>query len=180
MGRAKALLATPDGRPLAQYQADLLRAAGCASAVVVLGSNRDAIAKALPQGSTVTNPNWRKGRFSSVQAGLQHATDADGCFILPVDTVGIRLETLCRMRDAAERDRPKALRATHESRPGHVAWLSADIMRLVLDTEPSPGTRLDILLRPHETRCEVADPAVLNNINTPEEWERARSLLVGN
>ena len=39
MGRPKALLPTMDGRPLAVWQADRLRAAGCAEVLIVIGSH---------------------------------------------------------------------------------------------------------------------------------------------
>jgi CTP:molybdopterin cytidylyltransferase MocA len=169
MGRPKALLALPGGERLAARQARLLRDAGCARALVVLGADADRIAAALPEVEIVVNPDWEKGRFTSLQAGLRACADADGFLILPVDTVGVRVETLAGLLAAAERTSAAALRPYYRSTPGRVLWLRADLARDLVK-EPARDLRLDERLAAIETSIACDDPAILHNINTPEEW----------
>ena len=171
MGQPKALLLTPGGIPLAQHQANLLRDAGCDEVLVVLGRDFELITNQIPGCKTIHNPAWETGRFSSVQAGLRALHVFDGCFILPVDTVGISLKTLEEARDFAERKEPAAIRPTFNGADGKIAWISkqlaAEIARAV-----TADTRLDLILQEKAVRLPVKDPAILNNVNTPEEWGR--------
>lgn len=181
MGRPKALLPTPSGVPLALHQARLLQAAGCTRVVIVLGCDCAKIAGALSGTGLfecVRNRSWRKGRLSSVQIGLRAVHDPDGIMLLPVDTVGVRVETLMKMREEAESTRPPAVRPTFKGENGKVAWISRSVAREILRMDPTrEDARLDVILRPLARRIEVDDPAILSNVNTPEEWERARGAM---
>jgi CTP:molybdopterin cytidylyltransferase MocA len=170
MGRPKALLLTPAGAPLAQHQATLLRDAGCDEVLVVLGSDFESIAKQIPNCRTVRNPDWNTGRFSSIQAGLRALHSFDGCFILPVDTVGVSLRTLEVTRDFADQEKPVAVRPTFKRADGKIAWISKQLAADIANAETA-DTRLDLILREKSVRLPVEDPAILNNVNTPEEWK---------
>ena len=173
MGRPKALLATPAGIPLAQHQADLLRRAGCNEVLVVLGSDIETIEKQLLNCRTVRNPDWEKGRFTSVQAGLRALRSFDGCFILPVDTVGVSLKTLQTVRQLADEKRPVAIRPTFNSHAGKIAWISKVLADEWIRAK-TEDTRLDEILKEKAVQLPVDDAAILNNINTPEEWEKLK------
>lgn len=178
MGEPKALLRTPRDIPLALHQEDLLRRAGCEHAVVVLGCDGDRVARALPECCCVQNDRWQQGRITSVQAGLQAAMQYDGFFILPVDTVGVRLETLLTMKSAAERERPPAVRPIYQGEEGKVVWVSKRVAQTLAGWDPArEDARLDVILCPIARTVEVDDPGVLNNVNTPEEWESAKQLI---
>ena len=102
MGTPKALLPTPSGLPLAAHQAARLRTAGCAPAAVVIGSAADAVRAALPPTlPTIENPRWSQGRATSLQAAVSALPDATGWLFLPIDAIGIRLETLQALLAAA-------------------------------------------------------------------------------
>ena len=173
MGRPKALLPTPAGIPLARFQAGLLATAGCAEVVVVLGSDFEFIRKRLPHCATTRNPQWETGRFSSVQAGLRALHAFDGCLILPVDTVGVSLRTLQATREFAERNKPAAVRPTFNGSDGKIAWISKELADEITGAETA-DTRLDAILREKAIRFPVDDPAILNNVNTPEEWKNVK------
>ena len=170
MGQPKALLLTPAGIPLAQHQANLLRCAGCDEVLVVLGSDFENITNRLPGCKTVRNPEWETGRFSSIQAGLRALQAFDGCFILPVDTVGISLKTLAATRYFAEQKSPVAVRPTFKGADGKIAWISKQFANEITHSETA-DTRLDLILQEKAVRIPVEDPATLNNVNTPEEWK---------
>lgn len=177
MGTPKALLPLPDGTPLAVHQAHLLRAAGCARVVVVLGAEADRIAPHLRGCEIVRNPAWASGRYSSVQAGLHALPGFDGYLILPVDTVGVNVATLRALLAAAAERQPPALRPYFKDRSGRLLWIGAATARDLIAAPPD-DRNLDERLASVTERLDVDDPNVTNNVNTPEEWERVRGLLL--
>jgi molybdenum cofactor cytidylyltransferase len=177
MGRPKALLETPDGQRLADAQAGLLARAGCDPVAIVVGSEGRHVASHLRSRLVVQNTEWERGRFSSILAGLQAVRPFDGCLILPVDTVGVRVDTLQRLVGHAESLRPAALRPFHRDQAGYVLWISTATADALLRQQPDPQVRLDDLMARSATRLDVDDPSILNNVNTPEEWVIARESL---
>ncbi len=174
MGHPKALLPMPDGRPLAAHQAALLRAAGCDPVVIVLGADAERIHAELADESVVENPLWPTGRFSSIQAGIRACPDAEAFLLLPVDTIGVARATLERvLRHAAEVE-TAAVRPCFRGEPGRVLWIRATVARAWADEAPS-DVRIDERLRGVETRIEIDDPALLQNVNTPEAWRAIMS-----
>lgn len=168
MGRPKALLLADGGKPLAAVQAALLRAGGCTRVVIVLGSAFDRIAPALAGEEVVRNPDWEQGRFTSVQAGLRALGDFDGCVILPVDAVGLQADTVRALLGRAAAGDADAVRPTWREQDGKLLWVSralADELRLA----PPGDRRLDELVCERSERLALDDPALLSNVNTPED-----------
>lgn len=174
MGRPKALLEMPDGTPLATHQARKLRDAGCAASLVVLGADAEGIAPNLHGVDIIVNPDWPLGRFTSLQTALRAQPGRDGYLILPVDTVGVRIDTLAALRARAETDPRPAWRPHTAGQPGRVVWISAALADR-LRAERAADVQLDRLLAPVTSFLEVDDPAILNNINTPDDWARVRT-----
>jgi CTP:molybdopterin cytidylyltransferase MocA len=175
MGYPKALLPTPANVPLAVHQMRLLRAAGCPRVAVVLGAHAESIAKKITDGEVIQHAGWAAGRLTSLQAGLRALPGYDGYLILPVDTVGLQVETLARLLTAATHD-TFALRPHVQGKPGRVLWISARVAHEILSL-PASDTRLDEWLAPRITALECDDPAILNNVNTPDEWAGIRGQL---
>ena len=173
MGSPKALLRGRDGIPLAVRQAALLRAGGCAAAAVVLGADIETIRGELPPGlSTVANPRWAQGRATSAQAGVAAFPDADGYLFLPVDAVGVKPETLRAILAAAAKDPAAIWRPVHRGEKGNLLWIPQGAGRELLRLPAE--ARLDEWVRPQARMLEVADPAILRNVNTPEAWAQLR------
>lgn len=171
MGMPKALLKYPDGTRLAGAQIRLLEKAGCDPVLIVLGSEADRIQRELPNARAVVHPDWQEGRFSSVRAGLRALDAFRGCFILPVDSPGIRLSTLEAMRKTADKDNAQAVRPAFRGKPGYIVWISAATAeRLLAMTDED--TPLNQILDPVTRFIPVDDPAIVRNVNTPEEWEK--------
>jgi len=177
MGSPKALLPCPDGVPLALHQYRLLRRGGCARGVIVLGCDADRIASELQEAPVVENREWCSGRLSSLQAGLRAQPDADGYLVLPVDTVGVKQETIEAILLTAMKERPRALRPSYKDRAGRLLWISRNAFRELLELNSSPGFRVDELFAGRTVTVDVDDPAILANVNTREEWETARGQL---
>jgi CTP:molybdopterin cytidylyltransferase MocA len=169
MGSPKALLAYPDGRRLAAVQADTFRQAGCDDVVIVLGKDAERIAAELSGCRTVINPDWSKGRLTSICAGLRALSDCDGYLIMPVDAVGVRVETCEQLLSHSEGK--TALRATFKGKPGHLLWISRHVVDQLLSARLDPDTPLNIWLKPLEELVEVDDAAICRNMNTPIDWQ---------
>ena len=169
MGSPKALLRGADGVPLAARQADILRAGGCASVAVVLGSEIERIRRELPpELATAENPRWAQGRAGSLQAGIAAFPEADGYLFLPVDAVGVKTATVQATLAAAAGEPAAIWRPTYRGDKGHLLWVprpaAAELSRLPVDA------RIDEWVRPRARTVAVDDPAILRNVNTPAEW----------
>ena len=142
--------------------------------MVVLGSEAERIAKELRTCDTVINAQWRAGRLTSIQCGLKALDRFDGCFIMPVDAVGMKPETLRAVREIAETGEHDVVRPTHDGKPGYLVWISRTIAEKVMAIQVDGDTPLNEILASHTKTLPVDDPAILHNINTPEDWEKVR------
>ena len=111
--------------------AAVLREAGCAPVVVVLGASASSVrARAALDGCVVVdNPDWATGMGSSLRAGLAALTGAAGAevgavVVLPVDTPGVTAAAVERLRALAS---PAALaRASYDGAPGHPVLIGSE------------------------------------------------------
>lgn len=118
MGRPKALLRTADGEPWVARSAKLLRAAGCARVIVVLGARATEAATLVPAGNEiVVAENWAAGMGESLRAGLAGAV-GDAALITLVDLPELPLAVASRML-APPPDQHTLRQAVFHGRPGH-------------------------------------------------------------
>lgn len=177
MGRPKALLRDAAGVPLAVRQAEALRTGGCDSVAVVIGSQAQQLRAELPAGlALVENPRWAQGRVTSLQAAMTAFPEAEGYLFLPVDAAGVTAAAIGRLLTAATGCPDAVWRPVFRGGKGNLLWvpriMARELMRL------APGARVDEWARPFAREVEVDDPAVLRNINTPEDWARLTGVLV--
>ncbi len=173
MGKPKALLPMPSGRPLAAEQANNMKLAGVTDVIVVLGHGADELAAQLEIHAVrcAFNAGWESGRLSSLQVGIAAVPSGfSGVLIVPVDAAHIRPATFSLVLQQADSGDHSAVRACYHGTPGHVLWISRGLFASLLALKPDPSFRVDQWIAPRETRIEVDDPAILNNINTPEAW----------
>lgn len=168
----------PDGTPLAAHHASVLASAGMTETFIVLGAEADRIHAALApfRLKIITNTAWTTGRLSSLQAGLRAvAPDVTGALVVPVDTVGIKAETIRKVIDAAERGNPIVVRPSFQNQTGRIIWIDRAIFPEILALKSTPEFRLDQWLAHREIIIAVDDAAVINNINTPDAWSTVLS-----
>ncbi|HIE10405.1 MAG TPA: hypothetical protein EYP62_02210 [Kiritimatiellae bacterium] len=172
MGIAKPLLEFPDGRRLLEVQLDVLRSGGCAPVVVVLGYQWERVMPIVPAWVRwVFNPAWERGRFSSVTAGLRVLPRLPGYVLLPVDTAGVAPDTIAGLLKFADERMPLAVRPTWRGASGRVMWISCMLAGMLVRLSARRDEfRLDHFFDSVSVRMETGDPAILNNINTPEDW----------
>ena len=170
MGQPKARLQWR-GRSFVEHAVAL--AAGCAPIVVVSG------AADLPAlGVRVAeNAQWRMGPLSSLQVGLR-AIEAEawtGVLVLTVDRPHVDASTIAALLRGHAARPDAVLQPMHAGRSGHPILHPRDVAEALLQLPPSASAR-DVVHRPdvasRRVAIEVDDPAILDNIDTPEDLAR--------
>jgi len=142
--------------------------AGCEPYVVV-GCGAERIVPYARGARIIENARWRSGQFSSVRRGIAAALKegARRVLIQPVDVPLVKVSTV---RVAARAlGKAQAVVVTHGGLPGHPLGLDGGAARDVLRWDVP---HLEAALRRLEAiQVEVADPGVLQELDTPAEYE---------
>ncbi|MET7285491.1 nucleotidyltransferase family protein [Streptomyces sp. NPDC005573] len=177
-GRPKALLEYR-GRPLVEYAAGVLRAAGCGRVHVVLGAGADEVrARADLSGCVlVDNPGWAEGMGSSLRAGLASlaGTGVRAALVSLVDQPGIGPRAAARVLGAYDGETTLAA-ASYDGVRGHpVLCGAAHWPGIAAAATGDRGARA--YLREHAGRVrlvECADVAEPYDIDTAADLRRLR------
>jgi CTP:molybdopterin cytidylyltransferase MocA len=174
MGRPKALIGWR-GRSFLRHAVALAEAAGCDPIVAVEGAVHLPAAELGPAERAI-NPTWPRGQADSLRRGLQavHArVPGRAVLVLTVDRPHVRAATVAALA-AAARTVPECIwQPVHAGRRGHpLIWPAAlipELLALAADETPR-----DLLARHPGLRrtVEVDDPAVLDNLDRPEDLAR--------
>jgi nicotine blue oxidoreductase len=182
MGRPKALVVV-DGEPLVRRGRRVLRDAGLAPRVVVLGAGHEEAAAALgddPEAAetVVVADGWDEGMGASLRAGLEalrttSADEVDAVVVTLVDTPGIGAAAVRRV---AERGGTQALaRGAFDGVPGHPVLLGRAHWDAVTDTaHGDAGARGYLRGHPGLTLVEVGDVADPADVDTPADLDHLR------
>ena len=179
MGRPKPLLAWR-GVTLVEYQVASLTAAGATEVVVVLGHRHEEVAPYVegPTVRYVVNHRYRDGRSTSIRTGIaETAPDAEAILLLGVDQPRppeIVAETLASHLDSGA----LITSPRRNGRGGHPIVFSPALRgELNAITEEEQGIRQ--VFRAHRgevNEIEIDDPAIHLDLNTEEDYNRARAL----
>lgn len=178
MGRNKLLLEVA-GRPLLEWLLDTLDASSLDEVFVVLGHRPQDLRPIVEahRAEAVLNPDYEEGMTSSFKAGLGRVS-ADAAFLILGDQLGLDAGLLDRMAAAMEAD-PEALIVSpvHQGRRGHPVLFRRPLFPEILGLGPGETVR-DVVLR-HEAghRLVEGDAWCVFDIDTPEDYERARRLF---
>jgi molybdenum cofactor cytidylyltransferase len=168
MGRPKALLTYRSETFIARLQRIFLK--HCTPVVVVIGHDAELVRPLLdPRVRLAVNPDPERGMLSSLQSGLDLLSGASRILFLPLDYPAIDSETvavLCATAPSAiAMPRFKGVR-------GHPVLISQDVARELLDLPPGAAPR-DVI-RSHNSEIvyvDVTDPAILMDVDTPEDYQ---------
>lgn len=175
MGREKVLLPFAGSTILGTVLARLAEA-GVARTVVVLRSDlEEAHRIARSAGAeVVNNPDPDDEMLASIRLGLEAlGADVDAFFLWPADHPAVSVSTLRELARRASRD--LAVIPLYSGRRGHPAIVGADLVPDIGRIPSNSGLRQ--LWRDRSDRVrelEVGDPGVLENLDDPETYERAR------
>jgi CTP:molybdopterin cytidylyltransferase MocA len=177
MGSPKALLQL-DGRTLVERGVDLLRDAGCAPVVVVLGADAEKVRPHV-DADIVVAPDWEEGLGASLRAGLAAlATGPEtACVVALVDQPLIGVEAVRRL--IAVNGQSAAAVATYGGRPRNPVLLSRAIWPDVADlAHGDVGARMWLRTHPEQVRSVVCDDTgSAVDVDTPETLATVRDLL---
>jgi molybdenum cofactor cytidylyltransferase len=177
MGRHKPLLPIGD-RAMIAHVVDGIIGAGITNIYVVTGHLACDVRGALANRPVhfIANENFVVGgMLSSVQLGVRAAhASCDAFFISLGDQPFIDPETFRQMTVAFIRSRAPILLPTHNGKHGHPVLIASDLAPQILALR-SDETLNDFAKRQaNETlEIDVDDPAVVEDIDTPEDYARA-------
>jgi len=150
----------------------------CARVTVVGGHNSERIidiTKAYANVQVVVNPYYRTGMFSSVKEGVRHVK-AKWFFFTPGDYPLVKKTTYQRLLDARRAYPGETIFIpVCRGRKGHPILMKGGLVKELLN-EPGDSNLRKFIGRNGFTPVEVDDDGILVDIDTLEDYERAKSL----
>ncbi len=165
------------GTTMVGHVVDVALAAGLSPVVVVVGHDGERVAAAVADRpvQVVWNPEYAAGQSASVRRGVAALpASCSAALFLLADQPGITPETVRILVQAHRETLAPIVVPTYEGRRGNPVLfdraLFAEIEKITGDT----GARMLFgKYRPHIVRVPVEDAAVVQDIDTPEEYARA-------
>ncbi len=182
MGRPKLLLPV-GGRPMVAGVVAALRGGGVSEIVLVTAPGDEALQTwARQNGITVAiNPDPDRGMLSTIQEGiaaLAGALEGEILLISPADLPHLQAGTVAELlQKMIETGAPLALPTWHGKR-GHPLAIAPRLVPEIDNLDPKIG--LKQLRDRHEKdllEIEVEDAGVVQDIDTPEDYERLNPIL---
>lgn len=175
MGSPKALLPV-QGEPAIVRVARTLKQAGCDPVIAVVGAEAEKIIAVLPPDvQVVKNPQWAKGRSTSVKAALKALPGQDMLF-WPVDHPAVALATL----QALMADTGAVRVPVFNDRRGHPVLFEKGLSKELASL--GDDAPLHDVVHGDPSRVNevfVEDPGILLNVDRPEDLPRLAALLGG-
>ena len=176
MGRDKASLIHPDGRPLAKRCCDLLREAGCESVAISVRHDQK-IPPGLDGVAVVRDPaGASSGPIVGIVAGMSlHPTAywlVVACDLPRLDLTTIRHLIASRLPG----EKFLAYRSESDALPEPLCTLYSPASMPVLEMAIADDFRCPrkILIRNDCRLLDPVTPRALDNANTPDDWETAK------
>ena len=180
MGRPKALLPDPEGRPFVARLVRTFSAAGIEQVIVVTGSLHAQIAGALaaddlpvvPQ--VVNNPQPALGQISSLWMGLDAAIQSGvrGVLMTLVDIPLVQVSTVRRVIDAWTQHRAPIVRPAVGTRHGHPVLFDQSLFDALRHAPITEGARAVVHANADRiVDVQVDDEGCLLDFDTPADYE---------
>lgn len=178
MGTPKALLDFR-GEPFVVRILEALEALDLKTRVVVLGPDAPRIRPVLAAHDCliVENPDVETGPIGSLRRALEALRPARprGAIAWPVDLPHVRVSTVERLAEAYRRSSAAAVVPVFGGQRGHPVIWDARLFQELETSEAASRNGARAVLRVHEREVvavPVDDPAVLDDLNSPEDYER--------
>ena len=178
IGAPKALLDFR-GRPFVVRILEALEALDLKTRVVVLGLDAPRVRPALAGHDCliVENPSAAGGPIASLRCALGALRPLQPGAVLawPVDVPHVRITTVERLMETYQRSGAPAVVPAFGGRRGHPVIWDASLFAELESSEAASRHGARAVLHAHAAElAEVAvdDPAVIDDINTPEDYER--------
>jgi CTP:molybdopterin cytidylyltransferase MocA len=178
MGSPKALLDFR-GQPFVVRILEALEALEVKTRAVVVGPDAPRIQPALAghECLILENTDVEGGPIASLRAALRalQAVRPTAVLAWPVDLPHVRVTTVERLIETFRRDPAPAVVPTFAERRGHPVLWGAVLFEELLTSEAASRHGARAVLHAHAAEIgsvPVDDPAVIDDLNTPEDYER--------
>ena len=175
MGGPKAL-ARLDGEPFVARVARTLCEGGCGRVVLVLAEPHGArVRAAAPGAAAVWNDRPERGQLSSLKLGLRAAA-AHGCagaVVALLDHPRVAAETVAALVAEHRVSGALLVRPVHAGRGGHPYVIDARAFDAVWGADDGAGARPVLRALTPARVVEVSDPAIHEDLDTPEDVRAA-------
>jgi molybdenum cofactor cytidylyltransferase len=141
---------------------------------LVVGHRKDELRAGIKKRDIkiIENPDYRKGMFTSVRAGISRLQPVyQGFFIMPVDIPLVRESTIRRLMGVAAEQSQKVVYPVFGEKRGHPPVIPSSFISPILAWEENGG--LKTFLKPREKSAleiPVADSNILFDIDTPQDY----------
>jgi CTP:molybdopterin cytidylyltransferase MocA/HD superfamily phosphohydrolase YqeK len=180
MGCFKPLLPL-GGKPVVKRVIETVRHADPEVIYVVLGHRAEELEPVVIEAGAkvIHNPNFAKGMFSTVRAGVKGLADSCDAFIfLPADIPLVRPATIRRLAAISHRHPSRLLYPVFLDQRGHPPVIPGDLIPSILSHNGDGGLRR--VLEYHEDRAlevPVADENILFDLDHPQDYDAASQRL---
>ncbi len=157
-------------------EATVERYAPFSSVYLVLGYHEKEIRAVsnLQLAVVLVNPDYAKGMASSLAVGIEalQLEKFAGVWITFCDMPHVREETLAKLKMVIQAHPDKIILPTYQDRIGHPAYVPRSLFSALLQVQGDVGARYVIREHPELVlTCPVDDPAVVEDMDTPEMYE---------
>jgi molybdenum cofactor cytidylyltransferase len=183
MGRPKALLYTPGGRPFVAAIVRAFASAGVDDVVVVTGRDHDQIVETIEADPSAVrprfarNPDPSRGQLSSLWIGMDAAVTAEteALMMTLVDVPMIRPSTIARVIGTWRRTGAPIVRPAIEDRHGHPVLFDRSLFEELRRAPLEAGAKTVVRAHEHQiVNVPVDDEGCLVDVDTPAEYEALR------
>lgn len=178
MGSPKALLGY-GGRTFVEAVLGALRRGGCDPLLVVVGSGgpHEEIARLAREAGAevVVNPDPASEQLESLRVALLALPgDCEGAAVAPVDVPKVDHRLVASLLDAFRvRGAPLVLPLREDGSHGHPVLFARTLFPELLAGDPADGARSVVHAHlPDAVEVPVSDPAMLEDVDTPEDYRR--------
>jgi molybdenum cofactor cytidylyltransferase len=172
-GTVKAL-ATLEGKSLLERAGLALLEGGCAGLTVVAGDDAARLGAAAPSAKVVKNERVDEGMLTSLQLGVAEASShgADAVVVSLVDHPHVQAATVKALLARAQRGDATVVVPTFKGTRGHPFVLGRAGFA-ALKSARAPKKVSDVVAALSSVELPVDDPAVVEDLDTAEELQRA-------
>jgi CTP:molybdopterin cytidylyltransferase MocA len=183
-GEPKALLPFDDRDTFVTRIVRTFNDAGIGDVVVVLGHEAPRVATSVEQSGLaarcVVNPDYRRGQFSSLIAGLEAVDrpEVDAVLLALVDAPMFASSTVTAIVQAFERTSAPVVRAVRGDQHGHPVLLARSLFDPLRRSDPTVGAKP--VVRAHASAAgdvPVDDPGAFVDVDTPADYAAMREAL---
>jgi CTP:molybdopterin cytidylyltransferase MocA len=184
MGRPKATLDAPDGRPFVASIVRALAAAGLSRIVIVTGRDHhrvvEAIGSDLPpvRPLIVRNSDPSRGQLSSLWTAMDACVtpESEGLMMTLVDVPLVAPETVRRVIDVWRRTRAPIVRPALGDRHGHPVIFDRAVFEELRAAPLESGAKVVVRAHAHELiDVAVDDEGSLIDVDTPADYAALRA-----